>query len=165
VQPRRLVLVRHAQAAGAPLDADRPLTGLGARRASAIGAWLEGIGLRPDRVLVSPARRAQQTWERAGDGLPPVVEPRLYDNTVDALLAAIRDTPDDVRDLVLVGHNPSIGEIAAVLDDGQGNPAARRRVEAGFPTGAVAVFTLGTPFAAVAPGAARLDDVTVPGGD
>jgi phosphohistidine phosphatase len=157
------VLVRHAKAADGPVDADRPLTGRGARHAAAIGTWLEQAGLVPDRVLVSPARRAVQTWEQAGTGPQPIVDTRIYDNTVEALLATIRDTSDDVQTLAVVGHNPSIGALALVLDDGQGNPAARRDVDAGFPTGGVAVFHLATPFAAIAPGAARLDDVTVPG--
>jgi phosphohistidine phosphatase len=163
VQPRRLLLLRHAQAADAPIDADRPLTGLGGRRATAIGAWLEQADLVPDRALVSPARRAGQTWVRAGRGRPPVVDPRVYDNTVEALLAAIRETPEGVRTLAVVGHNPSIGELAAALDDGSGDPAARREVDAGFPTGGVAVLALGTTFAAIGPGTARLTDLTVPG--
>jgi phosphohistidine phosphatase len=166
--PRRLLLIRHAQAADAPVDAQRPLTDRGARRGAAIGGWLADAGLVPDRVLVSPARRAGQTWERAAGRLPgaphPVVDDRIYVNTVEALLAAVGETPDDVPVLAVVGHNPSIGELAAALDDGQGDPAARRDVGAGFPTGGVAVFTLGTPFSAVAPGAATLDGFAVPGG-
>jgi phosphohistidine phosphatase len=167
VQPRRLLLVRHAKAADGPVDADRPLTGRGARRAAAIGAWLAQAGLVPDRVLVSPARRAVQTWERAGaalvPGLRPTVDARIYDNTVEALLAAIRETPEDVQTLAVVGHNPSVGELAGVLDDSQGSPGARRDVDAGFRTGGVAVFLLATPFTAIAPGAATLSDFTVPG--
>jgi phosphohistidine phosphatase len=162
VQPRRLVLVRHAQAGTATVDADRPLTGLGERRAVAIGAWLDRAGLVPDRVLVSPARRAVQTWQRAGRGQLPEVDDRIYDNTVAALLAAVQDNGADVRDLVVVGHNPSIGELTAVLDDGQGDPVARREVSAGFPTGGVAVLSLAATFAELAPGTARLDAFAVP---
>jgi phosphohistidine phosphatase len=168
VQPRRLVLVRHAKAADGPVDADRPLTGRGARRAAAIGTWLHQAGLVPDRVLVSSARRAVQTWEQAATELPqsprPIVDTRIYDNTVEALFAVIRETPDDVRALVVVGHNPSIAELVSVLDDGQGTPAARHDAEAGVPTGGVAVFLLATPFAGIDPGAGTLDDFTVPGG-
>lgn len=160
---RRLALVRHAQAADAPVDADRPLTALGVRRAVAIGAWLTDRGLAPDRVVVSPARRTLQTWEHAGGG-SAVVDPRLYVNTVEALLAVIAETPDDVRQLVVVGHNPSVSELAALLDDGEGPAAARRQVDAGFPPGGVALFTLES-FAGPAPGAARLDDAAVPGAD
>jgi phosphohistidine phosphatase len=167
VLSRRLLLVRHAKAAQGPVDSDRPLTGRGERQAAALGAWIEQTGLAPDRVLVSPARRAAQTWELASAPLapvlPPMVDERIYDNTVEALLAAIREAPADVRTLAVVGHNPSIGELAAVLDDGQGNPTARRDVDAGFPTGGIAVFDLATPFTAIAPGSATLSAFTVPG--
>jgi phosphohistidine phosphatase len=166
VQPRRLVLVRHAQAAGAPVDEDRPLTERGARRAAAIGSWLGDAGLVPDRVLVSPARRAQQTWKQASASLvptpPPIVDARIYENTVEAVLEAICDASEGVRTLVVVGHNPSIGELTTVLDDGQGNPTAQRDVRAGFPAGGVAVFTVDTPFADITPGAATLSDFAVP---
>jgi phosphohistidine phosphatase len=93
--PRRLLLVRHAKAAQGGVDADRPLTKRGIRQAAAIGAWLEHAGLVPDRVVVSPARRAAQTWERAGAPLEPapqlIVDERIYDNTVESLLEAIRE--------------------------------------------------------------------------
>jgi phosphohistidine phosphatase len=163
---RRLVLVRHAQAADAAVDRDRPLTPKGARRAAAIGTWLEQAEFVPDRVLVSPARRAEQTWGEAGataaPDLRPTVDERIYENTVEALLDAIRDTPEEVRTVAVVGHNPSIAALAAALDDGQGDPTARRDVQAGFPAGGVAVFTLPTSFDDIAPGAATLYDFAVP---
>jgi phosphohistidine phosphatase len=91
-----------------------------------------------------------------------VVDARIYDNTVEALLETIRETPEDVRTLAVVGHNPSIGELARVLDDGQGDPEAVREVDAGFRTGGVAVFLLPSPFSAIAPGGATLSDFTLP---
>ena len=167
MQPRRLLLVRHAKAGDGPVDAERPLTERGTHQATAMGSRLEQAGLAPDRVIVSPARRAAQTWELAsaqlGAAPPPIVDERIYDNTVEALLAAIRETPDDVRTVAVVGHNPSIGELAAVLDGGQGSPEARRAVDGGFPAGGVAVFRLPGSFAALAPGAATLSDFAVPG--
>ena len=168
MQPRRLLLVRHAQAAHGAVDADRPLTARGEQCAAAIGSWLAHADLVPELVLVSPARRAAQTWEHAGAAqlppvLRPVTDPRIYDNTVERLLAAIRETPDDVATVAVVGHNPSIGELAASLDDGGGSPEARRAVDRGFPAGAVAVFVLPGSFAAIAPGAATLTDFAVPG--
>jgi phosphohistidine phosphatase len=158
--PRRLVLVRHAEAGAAVVDADRRLTDRGEREAAALGRWLAGTGTVPDRVLVSPARRARQTWDRAAealDGAPrPVVEERLYENTVDTALAAVRATAEDVGTLVVVGHNPSLGELAHVLD-GQAGPGA------GFPPGAVAVFELGVPFDELEPGVATFVDARTPG--
>jgi len=163
VQPRRLLLVRHAKAAGGAVDADRPLTHRGERQAAAIGPWLQQAGLLPDRVLVSPARRAVQTWAQVAGGLAAapekVVDPRIYDNTVEALLEALRELPDDALTVALVGHNPSVGELSLVLDDGEDSG---RDDEAGFPTGAVAVFTLATSWHAVGPGTATLVDFHAP---
>jgi phosphohistidine phosphatase len=162
MQPRRLLLIRHAKAGEAATDIERPLTGRGERQAAAIGTWLTDAGLVPDRAFVSPARRAAQTWELAaaqlGERPAQVVEPRIYDNTVEALLAVLADTPDDVSTLAVVGHNPSIGQLAYDLEDGEGSATARRDLEAGFPTGTVAVFTLTLPFGDVAPGTATLTD-------
>ncbi|SFK57252.1 SixA phosphatase family protein [Geodermatophilus ruber] len=167
MQPRRLLLIRHAQAAHGPVDVDRPLTEPGARHAAALGTWLAQAGLTPDRVLVSPARRAAQTWEQASAALAagpqPIVDARIYDNSLDSLLAAIRETPEEVTTLAVVGHNPSLAELAGALDDGQGSPTARRDARAGFRTGAVAVFLPAPPFAALEPGAATLGDFAVPG--
>jgi phosphohistidine phosphatase len=166
MQPRRLLLVRHAKAADGAVDAERPLTERGTHQATAIGARLEQAGLAPDRVLVSPARRAAQTWELAsaqlGTAPPPIVDERIYDNTVEALLAAIRETPDDVRTVAVVGHNPSIGGLAHDLDDGAGDAAARHALHDGFPTGTVAVFDLTTSFGELEPGDGTLTDFAVP---
>jgi phosphohistidine phosphatase len=164
----RLVLVRHAKAADGPVDAERPLTGKGTRHAAAIGAWLAQAGIAPDRVAVSPARRAAQTWEQAAaaaldEAPPPTVDERIYDNTVESLLGAIREAPGDVRTLAVVGHNPSIAELTAVLDDGEGSADARRDLEAGFPTAGVAVFDVPSSFDAIAPGQATLSAFTRPG--
>jgi phosphohistidine phosphatase len=166
VPPRRLVLVRHAQAGNAPVDADRPLTPQGERRAAEIGAWLARTDVVPDLVLVSSARRAVQTWELAGALLTPVphsvVDERIYENTVDDLLAAIGEAPEEVRTVAVVGHNPSVGVLAAELDGGEGDPDARSGLQDGFPAGGVAVFDLAVPFAGLSSGAATLRAFDVP---
>jgi phosphohistidine phosphatase len=164
--PRRLLLIRHAQAAHGSPDRERPLTGHGRRGAAAIGTWLRDSGLVPDRVLVSTALRARQTWaaaaESLGADLEPTDEQRIYDNTVEALLEVIGEAPDDVGTVAVVGHNPSIGELAFALDDGEGDDSARRHLQGGFPTGAVAVFRVDGSFAELGPGAATLEDFAVP---
>ena len=163
---RRLVLIRHARAADAAVDADRPLTREGEQQAAAVGRWLRKAGLVPDRVVVSPARRAAQTWQRAATQLPslpdPDVDRRIYDNAVEFLLAVIQETPAEVGTLAVVGHNPSIGTLASVLDDGAGSPSARGNLQSGFPTGCVAAFDLGTPFDVLAPESATLTACHVP---
>ena len=163
----RLLLIRHAQAADAPVDRDRPLTANGTRAATAIGTWLRQAGYVPDRVLVSPALRAQQTWAAAAEALgaapEATVDQRIYDNTVEAVLEVIGELAGDADTVAVVGHNPSIGRLAFDLDDGTGSDTARRQLHAGFPTGAVAVFRVDGAFTDLGAGAAILEDFVVPG--
>ena len=99
----QLVVIRHAKAGEAPRDVERQLTDRGRRDAAAIGNWLKEQGVVPDRVVVSPAERAMQTWSGASEQLErapdPLVDERIYDNTVDLLLDIVSETPDDVRSL------------------------------------------------------------------
>src|SRR5438874_13262548 len=121
----QLVIIRHAKASDAPRDIERPLTGRGRRDAAAIGNWLKERGIAPDRAVVSSAVRAVQTWSHAAAQLEhapgPVVDERIYENTVDLLLDIVTETPDDVQSLVLVGHNPAFAALAHELDDNRGD--------------------------------------------
>jgi phosphohistidine phosphatase len=149
---RRLVIVRHAKAADGDPDRQRPLAPAGWTAAGEIGRWLADESIAPDRVVVSPARRAEQTWDAAAarlSGPPePVPDDRIYANTVDDLLDVVRDTPDDVDTLVVVGHNPSVHEFAIAVDDGEGDPALRDELGARFPTAAAAVYRVHEDWAA-----------------
>ena len=166
---RQLVLVRHAKAAqDGGADEDRPLATRGTVDAPAIGRWLTDGGVAPDRVVVSPARRARQTWGLASAemaGVPePVLDGRVYDNTVASLLDAVHDTPEGVGTLVLVGHNPSMQETAMTLDDGSGDEATRREMTGKFPTSGVAVFGVEQEWPDVAAGSGRLVAFSAPRG-
>ena len=140
-----LVLIRHAKSDEGPVDIERGLNPRGLRDRAAIGRWLRAHDIAPDRVVVSPATRARLTWAGAADQLDapePVIDERIYDNDDDLLLELIRETPDDVGTLVLVGHNPSFGSLAYDLDDGTGDAEGRQDLLTGFPTSATAVFEL-----------------------
>ncbi len=147
---RQLVLIRHAKAGEGAIDRDRPLADRGIAEAPAIGRWLTDRGISPDRVVVSPARRARQTWELAAaelDAAPePVVDGRVYDNTVDDLLDILRETPAEITTLAIVGHNPGIQDLAITLDDGRGDGAARAELTSRYRTSGVAVFEVGVPW-------------------
>ena len=164
---RCLVLVRHAKAAqGGVADTARPLTAGGTTDAAGIGAWLSRLPLVPDRVVVSPALRAGETWERAAACLPstpaPITDERIYLNTVDALRSVIHDTPDDVQTLVLVGHNPAIAQLANSLADKHGDAAAMVELARGYPASGVAVFVTSTPWRQVQAGTAALTHFAAP---
>lgn len=168
VSTRKLVLVRHAKAATGSPDVQRPLAPRGVRDAAAIGQWLADRGLTPDRAVVSPARRTVQTWEIAaghlGEVAPPHVDDLMYVNTVEDLLAVIHPTPDEVTTLLLVGHNPSMVELATILDDGSGDTDARAELSRGYPTSGVAVFALSTSWGDVGRATGTLTAFAAPRG-
>jgi phosphohistidine phosphatase len=164
---RTLVIVRHAKAVqeGAT-DEARVLADRGLADAAAAGRWLAKQGLIPDRVVVSPARRAIQTWDAVATdlGASPVVvvDDRVYDNTVDALLSVVHDTPDDIATLAMVGHNPSMHALVLGLDDGNGEPEARAAIAEKYPTSGIAVMDVDTGWADLAHGGATIRSFTVP---
>jgi phosphohistidine phosphatase len=138
-----LVLLRHSKTEPhRGDDRSRRLTQRGRDDADRVRRWLGDQGLVPDRVVVSPAARTRETWELAGVGSAvPDVDERVYEATVSDLREVIGETPGTVATLVLVGHNPSIEQLAWELDDSDG---ARDRTNRGMGTSGVAVFELGS---------------------
>jgi phosphohistidine phosphatase len=118
---RRLVLLRHAKSAwpdGVP-DPQRPLNGRGRRDALAAGRWLGEYIDRLGAVVCSPARRARETWALVASGLDdppsPTIDERIYAAPPDALLAVVRDLPDDAGTVLLIGHNPAVADLVDLL--------------------------------------------------
>jgi len=116
-----IYLVRHGLAAEQgpefPNDDDRPLTSEGIERLRVQVLGLRALDVRLDRVLTSPLVRAAQTAEILASGIgcavPPVpVDALRPSGRYDALMAAMARSGHD-RSVALVGHMPSIGEIAA----------------------------------------------------
>ena len=125
-----------------------------------MGQAIAAKGLLPDLVLVSPARRAAQTWEivAAALGPPPVAHSvfDLYDfGNGDRLMDVIRSHGGMAKSLMLVGHNPAVEELAMRLA-GSGRPALREALQRKYPAGALAVFSIGCNWAGLADGAGEL---------
>lgn len=104
----RLLLIRHAKTEQGSPDVQRQLTDRGRRDSAAIGEWLQEHGAVPDLVVVSPARRARQTWELTGVDARVTVDDRVYDSNLSNILTIVRETAEDVASLAIVGHNPPI---------------------------------------------------------
>jgi phosphohistidine phosphatase len=120
---RILVLLRHAKAEspGSATDEERPLSARGRVDAHAAGAWLATRHV-PDLVLCSPAKRTRQTWLAVASDLPgdasPVVryDRRLYLGGPDQLLELVREVEHPVSCVLVIGHNPSLSQLAFTLD-------------------------------------------------
>jgi len=108
-----LVLWRHAEAEPGEPDLGRRLTAKGVQQAERMGAWLEHRLPDSCRILVSPADRAQQTALalkrkfRTVDDLAPGA-------SAQAVLAAA-NWPDSREPVLVVGHQPTLGEVASLL--------------------------------------------------
>lgn len=149
-----LILLRHAEAEPASSgddDRDRPLSPHGIQEAQAAGRWLASHGGNPERVLCSPAQRTRQTAELALAAIGKAPAAQLADDIYDATpgeLLALLDQHGDAGTVMLVGHNPGIERLVALLVEGRSDEFR------GMPPGGLAVLHLD---GALEPGNARLD--------
>lgn len=161
---KRLILTRHAKSSwDDPMmsDHDRPLNGHGRAAAATLGRWLASRGNIPGEVLCSDSLRTRETWELAAAEMPdapaPVLKSALYHAGPEVMLAVLRRATADV--VMMIGHNPGIGEFAHRL-------LARHQPGATFaryPTGATLVADfVGESWEAADFGAASLVDFIVP---
>jgi phosphohistidine phosphatase len=172
------VLLRHAKSAwpdGVP-DHDRPLAGRGRRDAPAAGRWLRLTGCVPDHVLCSTACRARETWQLAqaelGARPSAAYEPGVYEASASGLLDLARQLPPAARTVVIVGHDPALVGLALALvgasaaHGGQtaapGAATPLDRMQAKFPTAAIAVLEFSGPWSKLAAGRARLATFVTP---
>jgi phosphohistidine phosphatase SixA len=121
---RELILLRHAHAEAASAgqaDLDRPLSAEGLAEAEAAGRWLADNHLIPDCVLCSPSRRTRETLEAVLGAIGYIdqrIEPAIYEATPGTLIG-LADAHVEVGRLMLVGHNPGLERLAALLHSGQ----------------------------------------------
>ena len=137
---RELILLRHAHAespAAGQDDRQRPLSAVGLDEARAAGEWLRAHDLRPDRVLCSDAARTRDTLAALGDiGAGEVYEDASIYEASPGTLAALADANRDAERLLLVGHNPGLEQLAALMHSGQTGDYR------GMPPGGIAVLRL-----------------------
>lgn len=112
-----LILWRHAEAVDTLPDATRRLSGRGERQAAQMAAWLKPRLPKQTRILASPATRCQQTVHALGLDFETS---RLLstDNSVADLIAA-SEWPTGGGAVLIVGHQPTLGQLAALLLSGQ----------------------------------------------
>ncbi|MCI0436165.1 MAG: histidine phosphatase family protein [Gemmatimonadetes bacterium] len=160
---KTVMLLRHAKSswddASLP-DFQRPLAERGHDAAPRLGEYMANEGLRPDAVLCSGARRAVETWEHIAPLLNVErvqVDDTLYMASGDAVLAWLRNLPDTIGSVLLIGHNPGFEELARRLV-GDGRKKALKRMRKKYPTGALAVLTFdGDAWSALGDGGGYLD--------
>lgn len=118
----KLIITRHAKSSWDNLsldDHDRVLNERGRAAAKQMGKWIKGRRHTPQQVISSDAFRARETAELMIAGMGGEVEltldSNLYHASADTLLARIGRAPKG--DLMVVGHNPGMGDFAARIVD------------------------------------------------
>jgi len=141
---RTLILMRHAKAVR-PHEADsdkaRGLTGRGRRDSAAAGAAMDAAGLKPALALVSTSQRTRETAEHGlqNFALETQYDEALYHAAPEGIWDAFSASDGD--SVVIVGHNPGIGELVTMLVH-QAHDGSKLAREFGghFPTAAFAAF-------------------------
>jgi phosphohistidine phosphatase len=166
-ESRRIVLLRHAKADWSQVsDHERPLAERGRKDAPVAGRWLAGTGISPNLTLCSTATRTRETWKLVVHELPQrprtVYEERLYEASLGELIALLNETSDEVRDLLVVGHNPGMHALADALAGEAEGDALARMSRGGFPTAAIAVLGFNGSWKSVEHGVGKLLEYWAP---
>jgi phosphohistidine phosphatase len=112
-----LLLWRHAEAEDGIDDMKRRLTARGENQARAVARWLNEHGPKKMRILVSPTTRTRQTADALGQPYEVVRQLQPGASAADLLAASgWPEGPGGRQSAVLiVGHQPSLGQLAALL--------------------------------------------------
>jgi phosphohistidine phosphatase len=164
-----LYLLRHAKSDRsdpALADPDRPLAARGKRDAPAMGAYMQKHDYRPDLVLCSTSARTRETLAlllpELGGKIAVEYDRKLYLASPEAMLQRLRQVDEKVGSVLMVGHNPGMARLAAVLAP-RGDRHALARMREKYPTSGLAVIHLHIDrWEQAEPGAGTLTDFMVP---
>ena len=165
---RTLLLLRHGKAVGSDPSGDhaRALADRGHAQVAEVATLLRRLGLDPELALASDARRTRETAEGtlAGTAARLQLVSSLYAASAKTIIDTVRRQADEVRRVLVVGHNPGLGEAARLLE-GTGEPQAVIGLQQSFPTAALAVFEFDlASWAELTPGSGHLARFVVPEG-
>jgi phosphohistidine phosphatase len=164
----RLFLLRHAKSSwDDPTldDHDRPLARRGEQAVKRLRRHIAHADVAPELVLCSSARRTVATLDGVrpalSDRVEVSIEDDLYAASAERMLRRLQQTADDLIGVLLIGHNPGLEQLAQRLV-GAGASDLRERLDASFPTGALASLSFVGSWAGLGPGVAALDAYVVP---
>jgi phosphohistidine phosphatase len=144
-----LHLLRHAKSSTKENveDYERPLSGRGRKTARRVGTSLSAKLAEVDLVLCSSARRTRETLDLLLDELSPaprtLIEDGLYLASRKKLMARLGRLDARDANVLLIGHNPGLHELAVALAD-ENSPAFRALASGKFPTAACVSFRVPT---------------------
>ncbi|WP_193104526.1 histidine phosphatase family protein [Brachybacterium sp. FME24] len=147
---RLLLLMRHGKAdsgSGQP-DHERHLAERGITQARLVGEYLDSQSVHPARVLVSDALRTTQTWDAVSSAMPGfdgvvTFHEDIYSGGIGELITALREVQDEHAVVMVIGHEPTMASMLALLGDDESDPGSIAQARLGLPTGAMGVLSGG----------------------
>lgn len=123
---KTILIMRHAKSSwddSSVKDIERPLNKRGRKDAPAMGRFLADLGLIPDYIVCSTARRARETIQLLAEviGLDENMirhNKSLYFEGTGAYVAAVRSAPEEAAVVLVAGHNPTVEQTVARLSGG-----------------------------------------------
>jgi phosphohistidine phosphatase len=144
-------------------DHERPLAPRGIREAGLAGEWLRDNLPPIEHVLCSSATRTRQTLDRTGVTAPVSYSERLYGATPGTMLDEINQINDDVSTLLVVGHEPTVSQVALGLAGPEtSDHDAAAQISMKFPTSGIAVLWVPVSWSALELSGAGLVSFHVP---
>lgn len=163
---RELFIMRHAKSDWSQSfsDFDRPLNKRGARNAKKMGEWIKNLQLIPQQILVSPAHRALSTAHlfcsaASIEQTAIQIIPEIYNASENHLYQVLRQVPDKIESVCLIGHNPGIENLLESLST---NDIPLPEDGKLLPTASIAHVTIPTPWSDITPKQGLLHSITRP---
>ena len=145
---RLLLLMRHGKAensSGQP-DHERALAERGQSQARLVGEYLAAQNVQVSRVLVSDSTRTEQTWDAVRSQMPDfdgtVTEhEEIYAGGPAELLSLLHGVEAEQPVVLVIGHEPTISSLSALLADDDSDAGATAQARIGMPTGSMSVLS------------------------
>lgn len=147
---KSLLVLRHAKSgwdATVERDFDRPINARGEKGAEIIGNWVRQQNWPLQQITASPAVRVTQTLDifTPAAGLQDVAlafDRRIYLASAATLMDVLRETDNEINDLMIAGHNPGLEDLILMLVPAGGDDVHRAKVDEKLPTAALARLEL-----------------------
>tara|TARA_Y100000768_G_scaffold356465_1_gene310848 strand:+ start:80 stop:562 length:483 start_codon:yes stop_codon:yes gene_type:complete len=155
---KNIYFLRHAKSSWddyALKDFDRPLSTRGIQDADLMGNYFRSKKIKLDIIFSSPSKRTRETLEHFFQSEKPNIkfEESIYHASLDQILNVIFGTPDDLKNIMVVGHNPSMHEITEYL--------ANKLINK-YPTCCLAALTIDSSWNVISRGCGKLEFIKKP---
>jgi phosphohistidine phosphatase len=165
---KQLFVLRHAKSSWDDPgldDHERPLAPRGRRAVKVLAEHIRERGISPGQVLCSPSRRTIETLEGIALDGEPLIEGKLYTATGSEIVERLRQIPEEIESVMVIGHNPAMQMLVLRLASGRaaiGQDSNLAEVQRKFPTGALATLALDCAWSELGPGRAQLTGLVRP---